>query len=183
MTMSASATGGSSTPVVVGQGGELFKGFSALGNRLTDRLKEGGLENLISGVKNFLPTNKLLPVTRLTEALMDSSASNQSLQETDDYLFLDPRAPRHANPGLGISGGGGTGTGGASGAIGRAKRIAFAEGVVFVVGGAGYVEYGNLEEWARKTGKRVTYGGTEIVDPGGFLHILEGLGKGTESLA
>ena len=33
MTMSASATGGSSTPVTV-QGGELFKGFSALGNRV-----------------------------------------------------------------------------------------------------------------------------------------------------
>ena len=146
--------------------------------QLTDRLKEGGLENLISGVKNFLPANKLLPVTRLTEALMDSSAaSNQSLQETDDYLFLDPRAPRHANAGLGISGGGATGMGG-SGVAARAKRMAFAEGVIFVVGGAGYVEYGNLEEWAGKTGKRVTYGGTEIVDPGGFLGILEGLGKG-----
>jgi hypothetical protein len=34
MTMSASATGGSSTPVPGGQGGELFKGFSALGNRV-----------------------------------------------------------------------------------------------------------------------------------------------------
>jgi sec1 family domain-containing protein 1 len=130
-------------------------------------------------VKNFLPTNKLLPVTRLTEALMDSSAaSNQSLQETDDYLFLDPRAPRHANAGLGISGGGAAGAGGTVGAAGKAKRMVFGEGVVFIVGGAGYVEYGNLEEWARKTGKRVTYGGTEIVDPGGFLGVLEGLGKG-----
>jgi hypothetical protein len=32
--MSASASGGSSTPVPGGQGGELFKGFSALGNRV-----------------------------------------------------------------------------------------------------------------------------------------------------
>lgn len=134
---------------------------------------------MISGVKNFLPTNKLLPVTRLTEALMDSSAaSNQSLQETDDYLFLDPRAPRHANAGLGISGGGAVGASGVVGSAGKAKRMVFGEGVVFVVGGAGYVEYGNLEEWARKTGKRVTYGGTEIVDPGSFLSVLEGLGKG-----
>ncbi|KAG8678390.1 Vesicle trafficking between the ER and Golgi, partial [Ceratobasidium sp. 395] len=31
------------------QGGELFRGFSALGNRLTDRLKEGGFDNLLSG--------------------------------------------------------------------------------------------------------------------------------------
>ncbi|RPD55850.1 Sec1-like protein [Lentinus tigrinus ALCF2SS1-6] len=176
--MNPSALGGSSTPVpgTSTPGGELFKGFSALGNRLTDRLKDGGLENLISGVKNFLPANKLLPVTRLTEALMDpSAASNQSLQETDDYIFLDPRAPRNPNAGLGISGVGAPGTGAAG--SGRARRMAFSEGVVFVVGGAGYVEYGNLEEWAKKTGKRVTYGGTDIVDPGGFVQILEDLGK------
>ena len=168
------AVGGASTPIMGGTpGGELFKGFSALGNRL---IKDRGLDNLISGVKNFLPANKLLPVTRLTEALMDSSsASNQSLQETDDYLFLDPRAPKNPNAGLGI---GGVGAGGAGGAgSGRSRRMAFSEGVVFVVGGAGYVEYGNLEEWAQRTGKRVTYGGTEIVDPGGFIRILESLGK------
>lgn len=99
---------------------------------------------------------------------MDSSAaSNQSLAETDEFLFLDPRAPRHAHM---------PGAPGGSGAT-KGKRMAFAEGMVFVVGGAGYVEYGNLEEWAGKTGKRVTYGGTEIVDPGGFVKVLESLGK------
>ncbi|KAL5519006.1 SLY1 [Sanghuangporus vaninii] len=174
------ALGGSSTPVVGGQpAGELFRGFSALGNRLTDRLKEGGLENLLSGVKNFLPTNKLLPVTRLTEALMDSSsASTQSLQETDDYLFLDPRAARNAGLGLSGSSGASSGPKGAGGgASGRSRRMQFNEGIVFVVGGAGYVEYGNLEEWAERTGKRVTYGGTELIDPGSFVATLEQLGK------
>ncbi|KAJ3918533.1 Sec1-like protein [Lentinula edodes] len=163
--------GGTSTPVAgaVGQGAQLFTGFSVFGNKLTDRLKEGGLENLISGVKNFLPANKLLPVTKLTEALMDSSsASNQSLQETDEYLFLDPRAPKHVNAGMGGPG---------SSGVSKGRRMAFAESVVFVVGGAGYVEYGNLEEWASKTGRKVTYGGTEILDPGGFISILHGLGK------
>jgi sec1 family domain-containing protein 1 len=174
--LGGSGTGGSSTPIIGGTpGGELFKGFSALGNRL---MKDRGLDNLISGVKNFLPANKLLPVTRLTEALMDSSAaSNASLQETDEYLFLDPRAPRNPNAGLGISGmgaaGGGPGTGG------RSKRMAFTEVTVFVVGGAGYVEYGNLEEWAQRTGKRITYGGTEILDPGGFVDVLRRLGQET----
>jgi len=175
MTSSISVTG-TSTPSLVGgvagQGGELFKGFSALGNRLglTDRLKDGRFDTLISGVKNFLPTNKLFPVTRLTEALMDSSAaSNQSLQETDDYLFLDPRAPRHVNAGM-------PGVAGSSG-VSKGKRMAFADGMVFMVGGASYVEYGNLEEWAGKAGKRVTYGGTDIMDPGGFVKVLERLGK------
>jgi sec1 family domain-containing protein 1 len=192
MTSSISVTG-TTTPSlggVAGQGGELFKGFSALGNRvrvifqfdfshlsinpilsqLTDRLKDGRFDTLISGVKNFLPTNKLLPVTRLTEAIMDSSAaSNQSLQETDDYIFLDPRAPRHAHAGM-------PGVAGSSG-VSKGKRMAFADGMVFVVGGASYLEYGNLEEWAGKAGKRVTYGGTEIVDPGRFVKVLESLGK------
>ncbi|KIL71633.1 hypothetical protein M378DRAFT_183014 [Amanita muscaria Koide BX008] len=169
---SSTAGTGSATPILGGggQGGELFKGFSALGNKLTDRLKEGGLENLISGVRNFLPTNKLLPVARITEALMDSSAaSNQSLQETDDYIFLDPRASRHAQAGM-------PGAAGSSGA-GRGRRMAFAESIVFVVGGAGYVEYGNLAEWAARAGKKVSYGGTEIMDPGTFMKILEDLGK------
>jgi len=149
-----------------GGGGELFKGFSSLGNRLTDRLKEGGLDNLISGVRNFLPTNKLCTVTRLTEALMDSgAASNQSLQETDEYIMLDPRAARSNN----------TSATAARGA--PVRRSQFTEGIVFVVGGAGYVEYGNLEEWAAKTGRRVTYGGTEIWDPESFVSTLRDLGK------
>ncbi|KAG6868498.1 hypothetical protein C0993_002036 [Termitomyces sp. T159_Od127] len=172
MTISTSAVSGSQTPnlgSVAGQGGELFKGFSALGNRLAGRLEGGALENLISGVKNFLPTNKLLPVTRLVEALMDSSsASNQSLQETDEYIFLDPRALRHAHTTL-------PGAAGSSGTT-KGRRMAFADGMVFMVGGAGYVEYGNLEEWAKRTGKRVTYGGTDIVDPGGFVQTLQDLG-------
>lgn len=173
MTSSVSVGGatGSSTPNlggVAGQGGELFKGFSALGKGLTDRLKEGGFDNLLSGVKNLLPTNKLLPVARLTEALMDSSAaSNQSLAETDEYIFLDPRAPKHVQmPG----GAGGSG-------VGRARRMAFNEAMVFIIGGAGYVEFGNLQEWASKAGRRITYGGTDIVDPSTFLHQLEALGK------
>ena len=100
---------------------------------------------------------------------MDSSgASTQSLQETDEYVFLDPRAPRNAGPGAASTGAGG---------VGRARRMAFVEGIVFVVGGAGYVEYGNLRDWAANAGKRVTYGGTEIVDPGGFVRMLEELGK------
>lgn len=140
-------------------------------SQLAGRFEGGGLGDLISGVKNFLPTNKLFTVTRLTEALMDSSsASNQSLQETDEYVFLDPRALRtsNANP-YGVSGP----VGGAA----RARRMAFQEGTVFMVGGAGYVEYGNLEEWAGKTGKKLTYGGTEIWDPEGFVKALERLGK------
>jgi hypothetical protein len=150
---------------------ELFRGISALGNRLTDRLKEGGFDNLLSGVKNLLPTNKLLPVTRVVEALMDpSSASTTALQDTDDYLFLDPRQPRTM----------------AAGGATKGKRMVFNEGIVFVVGGGGYVEYTNLLEWVGRSaggpggaggagGKKICYGSTEIVDPEAFVDVLADL--------
>ncbi|KZT44570.1 Sec1-like protein [Sistotremastrum suecicum HHB10207 ss-3] len=167
MTVPVLGTGGSATPVPgVQQGGELLRGLGMLGNRLTDRLKEGGFDNLLSGVRNLLPANKLLPVTRLAEALMDpASANTQSLQETDEYLFLDPRASR------------GHGAMGAGGVANKGKRTVFNTGVVFVVGGAGYIEYGNLTEWAGKSGKKVTYGGTEILAPEEFIRILDALGR------
>ncbi|KAG8894058.1 Vesicle trafficking between the ER and Golgi [Tulasnella sp. 408] len=142
-------------------------GFGALSKGFTDRLKDGGFDNLLSGVKNFLPQSKNLPVTRLVEALMDpSAAATQALQDTDDYLYLDPRQPRQSGPGAG-----------------KAKRMVHAEGIVFVVGGGSYVEYTNLVEWASRAGgsgtspaKKVTYGSTEILDPEEFLGVLEALG-------
>lgn len=84
-------------------------------------------------------------------------ASTASLQTTDDYLFLDPRAPRASNS--------------------KPKRMTFTTGTAFVVGGGSYVEYTNLTEWANKVGpasstRRIAYGSTEIVEPVEFLNIL-----------
>ena len=129
-----------------------------------------GFDNLISGVKNFLPTRKELPVTQLVEALMEpSTAAAQALQDTDDYLLFDPKATRSRNPGV---------------ASGR-SRSQYSEAIVFVVGGGGYVEYGNLLDWAGRSsreggggGKRVTYGSTEILNPTAFLKTLATLGSG-----
>lgn len=80
-----------------------------------------------------------------------ASASSQALQDTDDYLFFDPKTsrarPGHAGAGAGGGGGAGGGAGGPGGG-----RSQFSEGVVFVVGGGGYVEYGNLMDWANRSG-------------------------------
>lgn len=88
-----------------------------------------------------------------------ASASSQALQDTDDYLFFDPKTsrarPGHAGAGGGGGGGaGGAGGGGAGGGAGGpgGGRSQFSEGVVFVVGGGGYVEYGNLMDWANRSG-------------------------------
>lgn len=160
-----------------GSGGELFKGFSSLGSRLTDRLKDSRLENLVAGVKNFLPAQKDFTVTRLVASIMDPAASNaQALQETDDYLYIDPRQPR------------GRGTAMAPG--GAKARQPFAHAIVFVVGGGGHVEYANLQEYVTRSAaanggvapgtsspKQITYGSTEILTPAAFLHSLAALGR------
>ncbi|WWC63946.1 uncharacterized protein I303_106552 [Kwoniella dejecticola CBS 10117] len=177
MTMMASQPAIAAQPAP-SAGGEWTRGFSALGNRITDRLREGGitgvgLDNIISGVKNFLPARKELTVTRLVEALMEpSTATTQALQDTDDYLFFDPRASRGRNP---------TTTSGSG-----KGRQQYNESVVFVVGGGGYVEYGNLMEWANRNkeggpggvggNKKITYGSTEILNPTAFVKTLAELG-------
>ncbi|MBW0468204.1 hypothetical protein O181_007919 [Austropuccinia psidii MF-1] len=162
-------------PASSGPGGELFRGFSSISNRLTDKLKEGGLgggfDNLLSGVKNFLPARKDFTVTRLVEALMDPTiASNQALSDTDDFLTFDPRSGRNLS-------------------AGKKTRICFNESIVFMVGGGGYVEASNLQEFAARSSnsglsgsnsigmKKIIYGATEILTPTEFLNTLDILSK------
>jgi hypothetical protein len=91
-----------------------------------------------------------------------TTASTASLQTTDDYVFLDPRAPRSSNN--------------------KSKRMTFSAGTAFVVGGGSYVEHTNLMAWASRVGtstmnRKVSYGSTEIVEPVEFLSILRYLSK------
>lgn len=174
-----------------------FRGFSSLSSRLTDRLKDSGLENLVQGVKNFLPAQKDLTVTRLVASLIDPGSANpQALQETDEYLFFDPKAARSRAAAAASSGG-------------VKARQTFQEAIVFVVGGGGYVEFANLQEYAIRTAiasgattqtaatatgaapgappsisatafgaKKITYGATEILKPIEFLSALAHLAGG-----
>lgn len=124
------------------------------------------LDNIITGVKNFMPARKELTITRLVEALMEpSTAAAQALSDTDDYLLFDPRATRGRN------------------VQSSRSRSQYQESVVFVVGGGGYVEYSNLQEWASRSqrdggggGKKITYGSTEILNPTAFVQALNDLG-------
>ncbi|CAG8455710.1 11084_t:CDS:2 [Diversispora eburnea] len=156
-----------STPVSqssgFGQSSQLFQGFSSIGNKLTDRLKEGGLgggfENLISGVKNLLPTRKDLTVTKIVESIMEPTTSNTN--ETDDYLFFDPKMARSSTVNKQAR-----------------NRISFQEGIVFVVGGGNYIEYQNLQEYAQRQAekKKIIYGSTQILNAHSFLQELTKLG-------
>lgn len=149
-------------PAPAAGGDSMFKGFSSFTSKLTDSLSEGklseGFGNLISNVKNLLPTSQDLPVTKIVDSIMEPTASNSSV--TDDYLYFDPRATR--------------------GALTRPPRKnVYEEAIVFTVGGGTYLEYGNLQEWvARSNGnKRVIYGSTDICTPTNFLKECAHLGS------
>jgi hypothetical protein len=179
MTMMASAP---SQPAAQSAGGDLFKGFSSISNRLTDRLKDagalgGGFENLISGVKNFLPVNKDLTITKIVESLMDpTSSSTSALAKTENYLYLDPRSSTsRTGPSTRLGPDGRPIVGGPT--FGQ-RRQGFTEAVVFTVGGGNMEEYGNLQEWSRRvndasgaggTRRKVVYGSTELISAEKFV--------------
>lgn len=185
------------------QSSDLFRGFSSLSNRLTDRITSGSLganfDSLISGVKNFLPANKDLTLTKITESIMDpASASSSAIAKTENYLYFDPRSanargampPASATRNPQAPGGSGPGTGASFGQ----RRQAFNEAIVFTVGGGSMDEYGNLQDWVRRTDgqpgdsaggrpagsgagnkRRVIYGSTDLMNANEFL--TESLGK------
>lgn len=181
------------------QSSDLFRGFSSLSNRLTDRITSGALganfDSLISGVKNFLPANKDLTVTKITESIMDpTAASSSAIAKTENYLYFDPRSAnaRGAMPPASASrsqqmpgsmGASGPGTGATFGQ----RRQAFNEAIVFTVGGGSMDEYGNLQDWVKRTSgqqnaegassgnrppvarRRIVYGSTDLMNASEFL--------------
>lgn len=194
MTMMTSAP---SAPVQQSTDNNLFRGFSSISNRLTDRLGAGALgtnfETLISGVKNFLPANKDITITKIVESLMDpQAASSSAIAKTEDYLYFDPRSAnaRGTMPGAPASrqgqqnapGGFGPGTNATFGQ----RRQGFSEAIVFTVGGGSMDEYGNLQDWAKRTSavqgaggprRRIVYGSTEVVNAEDFVGVAARLGR------
>lgn len=196
MTMMSSAP---TQPTPPSTDSNIFRGFSSISNRLTDRLGAGALgtnfENLISGVKNFLPANKDITITKIVESLMDpASASSSAIAKTEDYLYFDPRSAnaRGTMPGApssrqGQQSGPGSFGPGSNATFGQ-RRQGFSEAIVFTVGGGSMDEYGNLQDWAHRTStaqgaggprRRIVYGSTEIVNAEDFVGVAARLG--TES--
>jgi hypothetical protein len=157
-------------------------------------------------VKNFLPANKDLTLTKITESLMDpQNASTSALQKTEGFLYFDPRSAnaRGTMPASSKSDGSaqqGGGSRGIEASFGQ-RRQGFSEAIVFTVGGGSMDEYGNLQDWAKRTSgagaaggasagaaggggaasalgrKKVVYGSTELMNAGSFLEVLGRLGK------
>lgn len=189
---------------------DLFGRFSAISTRLTDRLKETGVPtsalssnvaSLLGGIKNFLPVDRDLTVTKITESIMDpSTASSSAIAKTEHYLYFDPRSAnaRGTMPqpsALRAAQGGGSAPGGlpgsglnvqgpGTGASFGQRRQGFSEALVFMVGGGSMDEYGNLQEWATRAAagdrvkRRVLYGATELINARQFIsEELDRLGE------
>ena len=191
------------------QTSDLFGRFSSLSTRLTDRLKDTGVgvpgnlasnfDSLIGGIKNFLPADRDLTITKIVESIMDpQAASTSAMAKTENYLYFDPRSANArgtmpppsavlragggsptpgALPGSGLGPGGGSGGAGTGATFGQ-RRQGFTDAVVFTVGGGSMDEYGNLQEWVARTGegakgaaarKRVVYGSTELLNAREFI--------------
>lgn len=119
----------------------------------------GLAEKVYSGVgmvKNLLPGDEDLPLTKVVESLMDNREDGGP---ADEYAYFDPK--------LGKRGGGAR----------DKKSTAFNESLVFVLGGGSYVEVENLRAWARKAStpqakKTVAYASTEMLRPHEFARQL-----------
>ncbi|GJP62833.1 hypothetical protein CLOP_g19853 [Closterium sp. NIES-67] len=129
------------------------------------RLAGQSLSRVTAGVKNLLAGGRQLQLTRAVEALMEGRPG----QDTDSFLCLDPKAPK----------------GGSSSTAAGGSRGAVRDAIVFVIGGGNYMEYGGLQEMARKAGagggaagvRTVVYGTTEMLAGSQFVEQLSELGR------
>ncbi|KAI1270654.1 sec1 protein [Xylariaceae sp. FL1019] len=181
------------------QGSDIFGRFSSLSTRLTDRLKETGVgvptnlasnfDTLIGGIKNFLPANRDLTVTKIVESIMEpQTASTSAIAKTENYLYFDPRSanargtmppPSAVRAGANSTPGSLPGSslsvqGPGTGASFGQRRQGYTDAIVFTVGGGSMDEYGNLQEWVHRTSegrskKRVVYGSTELLNAREFI--------------
>ncbi|KAI9920998.1 hypothetical protein PsorP6_000904 [Peronosclerospora sorghi] len=119
-----------------------FKGFA-----------QGFLAQAAASLKNFLPENKKLYITRVTDAICEVKPST----EDESFLYLDPKIK-------------------ATGNVPR-QRSPFHEVMVFMIGGGNYHEYRNLLAYTKKSQspRSVWYGCTELLNPESFLNQLNSI--------
>lgn len=100
------------------------------------------------GLKDLVSSKKKLAICKVVEELM----SQQQTDTTENYLYLDPRAPAGSPPARG--------------------RSQFRRAVAFVVGGGNYVEFQSVQESAQREGRQVIFGSTDLVNAEAFSEEL-----------
>ncbi|EAT47006.1 AAEL001859-PA [Aedes aegypti] len=123
------------------------------------KLVTQGSSFVMEGVKNLVVKRHNLPVTKITEQLMECRAGG----EVDDYLYLDPKLLK-------------------GGDIVPKNRAPFQDAVVFMVGGGNYIEYQNLVDFIKtkqtaNSNRRIIYGASTLTNAKQFLKQLSLLGQ------
>lgn len=123
------------------------------------KLVSQGSSFVMEGVKNLVVKRHNLPVTKITEQLMECRTGG----DIDDYLYLDPKLLK-------------------GGDIVPKNRAPFQDAVVFMVGGGNYIEYQNLVDFIKQkqssnTTKRIIYGASTLNNAKQFLRQLTLLGQ------
>lgn len=120
-------------------------------------LAQGFLAQAAASVKNFLPENKKLHITRVADAICELRPNT----EDETFLYLDPKIT--TAPG---------------GDVPR-QRTPFRDVLVFMIGGGNYNEYQNLMAYAQsqppQAPRTVSYGCTELLSPEEFLQQLNAI--------
>ncbi|XP_034474194.1 protein sly1 homolog [Drosophila innubila] len=122
------------------------------------KLVSQGSSFVMEGVKNLVVKRHNLPVTKITEQVMEC----RSNAETDDYLYLDPKLLK-------------------GGDVLPKNRAPFQDAVVFMVGGGNYIEYQNLVDFIKQkqtsnVNRRIIYGASTLTNARQFLKELSALG-------
>ncbi|KAL1380225.1 hypothetical protein pipiens_001426 [Culex pipiens pipiens] len=123
------------------------------------KLVTQGSSFVMEGVKNLVVKRHNLPVTKITEQLMECRAGG----ELEDYLYLDPKLLK-------------------GGDVVPKNRAPFQDAIVFMVGGGNYIEYQNLVDFikTKQTGnasRRIIYGASTLTNAKQFLKQLSLLGQ------
>lgn len=123
------------------------------------KLVTQGSSFVMEGVKNLVVKRHNLPVTKITEQLMECRAGG----EVDDYLYLDPKLLK-------------------GGDIVPKNRAPFQDAIVFMVGGGNYIEYQNLVDFIKtkqtaNSNRRIIYGASTLTNAKQFLKQLALLGQ------
>lgn len=112
---------------------------------------------VMEGVKNLGVKQQKLPITRITENLLEHKSS----PETDDYRYFDPKLIK---------------------SDGNRSKMPINDAIVFVIGGGNYFEYQNLLENSKPksagaSAKRILYGSTEFSNASQLIEQLTMLGR------
>jgi len=124
---------------------------------------------VMAGVKNLVVKKHNLPLTKIVDEMMEQKQGKHN----EEYKYLDPKILR-----------------GQDGAQIPRTKTPFNDAIVFVVGGGNYIEYQNLQDYAKNKNaafgssslsaasqKRIVYGCTQLMNADQFLGQLTMLGK------